>query len=525
MPSVRPCFGSVGPTLRLSGIVASLAVALAVVGAGAASAQLVDDNPAALVRGDGAIELYGSDGASSIVTRTLDGSGWSAPSTVASGVTSGPAAVLRDSSGTVDLLARGAAGTTLWRSRANGVWGAWQDIGAALASAPGVAVRRGLGYVDVAWRAPDNTIGWRSWVPGSGWSPPTSLPTGATLAAPAVVSYSPGWVHVFVRGTDDTVYYLYWGGAAWGPAWTKLPGVLATSAPTAVSDADGRIDVFVRGSDAAIYRNNWNGAAWSGWSPVDPTPVSSGPGAVALGPGRIALFARVDSDIEIDVLSGGAWSGWQAVRPTPPPPAPSACGPSAARPSASLRGRRSRTVVFGHGASIVGQALGPDLQPVAGALVHVLDSGGGELAQVTAGPDGRFGVKIHPGRSRTLRAGFRWAGEAFFACAAPLRLKVRAGVLLAGSRHVPVRGRIRLRGRLRGGHIPPRGKLVELQGWARGAWLTFRDVRTTRRGRFAATYRLRTGVRGTLRIRARVRRERGYPYALGWSRVERVHIR
>jgi hypothetical protein len=81
-----------------------------------------------------------------------------------------------------------------------------------------------------------------------------------------------------------------------------------------------------------------------------------------------------------------------------------------------------------------------------------------------------------------------------------------------------------LSGRLLGGHIPPRGKIVELQGWARGQWQVFRTTRTTKRGRYHVNYQLRTRMRGVLRIRARVRRERGYPFTLGYSRVVRVRV-
>jgi hypothetical protein len=191
----------------------------------------------------------------------------------------------------------------------------------------------------------------------------------------------------------------------------------------------------------------------------------------------------------------------------------------------ALRGKRRRTLDYGGAATITGRALGPSRAPVPGAVVHVLDvRAGGELGQVTAGPDGRFRIKVRPGVSRTLRAGFQWQREGFFACGMSLSLKVRAGVRLGASRHVPVRGRIRLSGHLLGGHIPPRGKVVELQGWARGSWQVFRTVRSNDKGRFHATYRLRTGARQTLKIRARVRRERDYPFTLGYSRVVRVGI-
>jgi hypothetical protein len=344
------------------------------------------------------------------------------------------------------------------------------------------------------------------------------------------VSYKPGFVHVFARATDGSLAVNYWNGSAWS-GWSSLGGV-ATAAPTVISDGDGRIDVFVRGSDSAVHRLSWRDATgWSSWNRVDPMPVSSGPAAVVLGTDRYALFARVGNDIVINVLSGGAWSGWSVVKttppptPPPPPPPPTTCGHSAARMQNAMRGKRRRTLNYGGRITITGKAIGPDRSPVEGALVHVLDvRAGGELGQGTTGADGRFRIKVRPGVSRTLRTGFQWGGESFFACGMSLSLKVRAGVRLSAPRHVPVRGRLPLGGRLLGGHIPPRGKIVELQGWARGQWQVFRTTRTNKRGRYHVNYRLRTWTRGVLRIRARVRRERGYPYTLGYSRVVRVRV-
>ena len=330
------------------------------------------------------------------------------------------------------------------------------------------------------------------------------------------------------RATDDSIQAIYWDPAAgaWS-AWSSIGGI-GTSAPSVVSDGDDRIDVFVRGADAGIQRRSWTAAGWGPWTEVDATPVSSGPTAAVLGPGRLALFARMGSEIVGGTLTDGAWSGWTAVRVTPPPPPipqATACGHSVAQTRDSLRGERRRTVGFGHTATITGRVLGPDRTPVPGALVYVLEVRRGQVVgRAVAGPDGRFRFRVPPGPSRTLRAGFQWSGEGFFACGMSLSLKVRAGVSLSGPRHVRSRGTIPLSGRLRGGFIPPRGKLVELQGWARGEWRLFRSVRTTRSGRFHTRYRVRTGVRGVLRIRARVRRERGFPYTLGYSRVVRVRV-
>jgi hypothetical protein len=487
----------------------------------------VDDDPSAISPSSSSMELYVRGPDSAIEQRVFGPAGWSENwLSLGRGLTSGPRAMVRDGS-TIDVFARGPANTLYHRARANGVWSSWEDLGGGLLSAPGVGLRRGINYIDVAVRGGDNATWFRSWVPGVGWSDFSSL-GGTTLGAPAVVSYKPQRVHVFVRSSDDAIWAISYDpvAAAWS-AWSSLGGV-ATSAPSVVSDAEDHIDIFVRGSDAGTYRRSWTSAGWGPWVQIDPTPVSSGPGAVVLGEGRLAVFARRGSDIVMGTLTDSVWSGWAVVRATPPAPGipqATACGHSIAKTTDSLRGKTRRTISYGNSTTLTGQALGPDRKPVPGAVVHVLDvRARKDLGQTVAGPDGKFRFKVPRGPSRTLRAGIQWPTEGIFACGGSLSLKVRAGVRLNASRRVRVRGRIQLSGRLLGGHIPPRGKVVELQGWARGGWQVFRTVRSSHKGRFRTTYRLRTGARQTLRIRARVRRERGYPFTLGYSRVVRVRI-
>ena len=78
------------------------------------------------------------------------------------------------------------------------------------------------------------------------------------------------------------------------------------------------------------------------------------------------------------------------------------------------------------------------------------------------------------------------------------------------------------RGRLRGGYVPPRGKLVELQATDCGRWRTFALVRSSRSGAFR--YRYRFSGSGRFAFRARVRFERAYPYVLGYSRRTSVSV-
>jgi hypothetical protein len=103
---------------------------------------------------------------------------------------------------------------------------------------------------------------------------------------------------------------------------------------------------------------------------------------------------------------------------------------------------------------------------------------------------------------------------------------VRASATLHPSRHaIPGGGTVTFRGRLRGGYVPPRGKLVELQATDRGRWRTFALVRSSRRGGFAYRYRFTAGgAPRTYAFRVRVRFERGYPYVLGYSRSTHVTV-
>ena len=85
--------------------------------------------------------------------------------------------------------------------------------------------------------------------------------------------------------------------------------------------------------------------------------------------------------------------------------------------------------------------------------------------------------------------------------------RVRARVTLtARTCHIALRGTARFRGAVRGGYVPKRGKLVELQAFDAGRWRTFETVRTNRRGRFAARYSFKRITSGrTYRFRARSR--------------------
>jgi hypothetical protein len=177
------------------------------------------------------------------------------------------------------------------------------------------------------------------------------------------------------------------------------------------------------------------------------------------------------------------------------------------------RNRRSEvTVGFGRRVVVRGRLRGIDGAPIAGARIDVeeqptLGIGRVVTAAATTGADGTFSATVGRGPSRTVRLSYAGA----LGAVKQLKLRVRSSATLrVGLAGVVVR----YRGRVLSVPLPRRGKLVEIQGRAPGAgWKTFARRRTSRRGVFAGTYRLRIrrpGVR--LQFRVRVPAEHGYPF-------------
>lgn len=149
------------------------------------------------------------------------------------------------------------------------------------------------------------------------------------------------------------------------------------------------------------------------------------------------------------------------------------------------------------------------------------------IAVIGTDGSGRFTFKALRGPSRTLR--FRYPGTALVrARSTEVELRVRGSSSIGVNRRRVVNGEdIVLRGRVRGGPLPTVGKLVQLQAYSRGRWLTFATPRASRdTGRWAYRYRF-TATRGTVRYRFRVRipQEAGFPYVSGVSRSVRVVVR
>jgi hypothetical protein len=169
--------------------------------------------------------------------------------------------------------------------------------------------------------------------------------------------------------------------------------------------------------------------------------------------------------------------------------------------------------------------------PVAGAPVRVVARvrrPGAPLravATVTTDRRGRFSAPVKRGPSRTIGLRFDGRGDVLRAARGVGVRVPAASTIHASRRFLAGPGRVRFSGRMRTGgrRIPDRGLVVILQGREDGRWRTFADTRTNRRGRWQASYRFR-GVPGSYPVRARIRRQAGYPYELGYSRAVTVRV-
>ena len=213
-----------------------------------------------------------------------------------------------------------------------------------------------------------------------------------------------------------------------------------------------------------------------------------------------------------------------------------ACGPDGGAPrveAAFANGKRTQRSRFTRGTTVSGRLVDAAGQPIPNAPLRLLgrdDRLGAPIAardDVVTGPDGRFTTGIGPGPSRRLRVAYRNGAEPALRCSAQLRISVPAPVSVSLSkRKLRAPGRVVVRGRLSQGPVPSTGKLVDLQAYDRGKWRTFATTRSAQDGRFRASLRFgKRARRGNYPIRARVRREATYPFALGYSKPVKLKLR
>ena len=192
--------------------------------------------------------------------------------------------------------------------------------------------------------------------------------------------------------------------------------------------------------------------------------------------------------------------------------------------------RKPRTR-YGRTMRLTGRLTTPGGNPLADRDVEVSQQarhstqGWQPIATVRTGTSGRFVFKALPGTSRLVR--FRYPGTATIRGRTSIvDLRVRATSSMRVNRHRVVNGEaVRFTGTVRGEPLPAVGKLLQLQVFSRGKWLTFATPRADARGNWHHDYRF-TATRGVTRYRFRVRipREAGYPYEAGTSKPVAVKV-
>ncbi len=193
--------------------------------------------------------------------------------------------------------------------------------------------------------------------------------------------------------------------------------------------------------------------------------------------------------------------------------------------------RPSKTVRWGHRATVRGILRNAAGQPISGAQLrllvrelklgsHYADRGG-----VTTGADGRFAFGITSGSSRRFRVAYRaYAGDDHLTAKSDATFNTKARITVHVPRKVRSRGTVRFRGSLPGRPLPPRGVTLELQAHQPGrGWRTVKTTRTRRGGRYSTRYRFNSAA-GRFTFRLRLRPSDSYPYARGTSKAVRIRV-
>lgn len=184
--------------------------------------------------------------------------------------------------------------------------------------------------------------------------------------------------------------------------------------------------------------------------------------------------------------------------------------------------RRTNTAKFGQKVIVRGRLVDRLTRGLANAEIQVTERVGlpgtrePRTRRVRTGRDGSFVYTVSR-RTSSRHIQFRYAGRVLGKDAVAVRtlaLKVRASARL----RVSLLGiLVRYSGRVVTMPLPARGKVIHMQGRAKGGvWQTFAKKRTGPRGRFSGSYRLRVrrpGVR--LQFRVRIPREKRYPFVAG----------
>jgi hypothetical protein len=197
--------------------------------------------------------------------------------------------------------------------------------------------------------------------------------------------------------------------------------------------------------------------------------------------------------------------------------------------------RSSATVRFSTRPLIRGRLKAPGGTPIANASIQVVSKfarpGAGFTLAGTVKTDakGYFSTRLRAGaQSRTVRFAYPAYSKITPYAGDDVTIRVRtAASLKVTPRRTRNGATVTFSGRLAGRPVPAGGKLVSLQAFARGRWITFAQPHA--RGKsaaFKARYRFTKTFRTTLyRFRAVVAKESGYAFEAGRSRTVSVLVR
>jgi len=252
--------------------------------------------------------------------------------------------------------------------------------------------------------------------------------------------------------------------------------------------------------------------------------------------GSAVAFSEAGQRIAPRAAAAGQRGGESPSAPAPPLPATNGSHAShGARITTRYASRRHAVrLPYGRRIAIRGTLADERGRPIGGARLRVLTQTAAPGAPVLdrgaleTRADGTFTYITPVGPSRLIRFVYRSnTANEHVTDSTEVELVVAAGATLRAGPGAVKNGRATtFSGRLLGGPLPAKGKLVLLQARYHGAWRTFASVRTDSAGRFSYRYRFVATYRPTsYGFRAVVRAESGYPYAAGRSRAVRVSVR
>jgi hypothetical protein len=523
-------------------------LALAVAGAfpAAATADVVDDNPAATSLAAGRLDVAARAADGTILVRHLDvaSGAWSPWSPVPGLVASSGPAMVADA-GRLWLAARGPDNAIWLTSSTDGTaWTPWQSLGGTVISGPGIDNRTGTTELDVGGIGTNGAYYYR--VRPSLATPfnPYAAVSTASVTAPLAVSRAASTLDAFTRNADSTVTRLsFEPGKGWTA--TNIGGAVRT-AITPISRGAGTMDLYSRATGGQLVALAFDGTAFGTWVAFAENAGTSAPAAAVGAGGRVDMVVRDATHLYQRYYDGeGAdlgWHPWQDAGPivAPPPPvdrgAPNGSGAAdRAVVGIGFKGSSKTRREYGYHRRVLvrGTLTGPS-GPIAGARLSLMatPTAPGSKARLLRSPvtaaDGTWSATLAAGPSRRLVATYRaFANDATVVASAELVARARTRVTLRASRRTAHRGdRVRFTGRLLGRPIPRGGKLLALQAFDGGRWRTFAQPRTGRHGRYRASYRFVNPVSRSrvLRFRVRVPREAAYPYQRATSSARRLRL-